>query len=1227
MKERIKLSEITSELRSSYLDYALSVIISRALPDVRDGLKPVQRRILYVMRELGLWPNEKFTKCANIVGNTIARYHPHGDQAVYETLVRLAQDFSMRYPLVIGQGNFGSIDGDPPAAYRYCITGDSIVITNRCLEKIDKIADKEEIENLNIKVLSFGGNINKASKWFDSGIHPVYEVKTYRGYSIKGTSNHPILVLSKDENRKPIFVWKLIGEIEKGDFAVIDRNSDLLWPEKNPLLINYYPQKSGKIKIKKLPLILDENLSFLLGFILAEGSIYINSKKNYKKLHIPATSLHLYKKIKNILKEIFPDTNITVKKRKPSSLGKKYYYSIEISSSYVIEFLENLGLKTKKAKEKEIPYIVFDSNKKTLGAFLRGLFEGGGSITGLKINSPRVILISKSEKLIKETQVILLRFGIVSFRRFDKSKDYWLLIINGKENLEKFLKYINFETKEKIRKLEKAVKSSKGANSKTDYIPYLSSYFRNKYLNSKIPYKYKEWLIKHNIDRYSKIREYYEELRKILDKEDIELINFLIKTNYLFDKIVDKKYVGKERVYSLKIESNCHSFVANGFINHNTEAKLSNFAVEMLADVEKETVDFRPNYDNTRKEPVVLPSRIPQLILNGSLGIAVGMATNIPPHNLVEVSNAIKKLIENPNLDLKQILEIIKGPDFPTGGVVYGKKSLFEAYKTGRGGIVIRGKVNIEETKRGGKRIVITEIPWQVNKAELVEQIANLSLNKILPEIKEIRDESNKEGIRVVIETSEKDDKTLNNIIEKLYRLTDLQKNYYFNFIALEDGIQPKLFNLKDLLLSWINHRREVIRRRTKFDLERTKERIEILEGFKKALQDIDTVIRIIRRSADRETARKNLIQKLKINQRQADAILEMPLRTLTSLETKRIIDELNEKLKLKKELETILKYPKKIDEIIIKETEEVAKKYGDKRKTEIREEEITVSKYEEEIPEEDVLLFINQKRFVKTFKIDTPIEKIIKDKENFGKLILTKTTEKLLAYSKKGKFYSLNVYDFYTSSKYLETNLIIEKGDEILDVIRPVGADNVIIFTKNGLGKKVNIKDIISVKRTGVQGIKLKNDDEVIKVLLDDKRFNIFLIAKDGNGIGIKNDLPVQTRAGSGVKVIKLQNTNLFNASLLNKNYILLAFSNGFFKKISIKEINIQKRGGKGIKIFEPKDKFGELVFADCVNDDDTLAIINEKIEFIKAKNIQVVKRINQPIKILDKITKVELI
>ncbi|GIW66397.1 MAG: DNA gyrase subunit A [Candidatus Parcubacteria bacterium] len=777
MKESIKISEITQELKNSYLDYALSVIISRALPDVRDGLKPVQRRILYVMKELGLWPNEKFTKCANVVGNTIARYHPHGDQAVYETLVRLAQDFSMRYPIVWGQGNFGSIDGDPPAAYRY------------------------------------------------------------------------------------------------------------------------------------------------------------------------------------------------------------------------------------------------------------------------------------------------------------------------------------------------------------------------------------------------------------------------------------------------------------------TESKLTPIAVEMLADIDKNTVDFRPNYDNTRQEPIVLPAKLPNLIVNGSLGIAVGMATNIPPHNLIEVGQAVKQLISNPDISIKELLKFIKGPDFPTGGIIYGKKTLLEAYQTGRGSIIVRGKIGVEETKRGSKYLVITEIPWQVNKSELVRQIADLGLNKILPQIKEVRDESNREGIRIIIELNDKDDRLIQNTVNKIYRLTDLQKNYYFNLIALENGLQPKLFNLKNLLFNWLEHRREVIKRRTKYDLEKTKERIEILEGFKKAIQNIDLVIKIIKKSTDRQTAKKNLISKLKINERQAEAILEMPLRSLTSLETKRIIDELNQKLKLKAELESILKYPKKIDELIIKDIEELIEKFGDQRRTQIIEEDLIQFSEEKEIIKEDILLLINQKRLVKSYNLNTPIEKILKNKDDFGKIILTNTQEKILTYSQKGKLYSIPVIEFYENNKYIESTIILDKDDHLLDILRLTGGDYFLCLTKLGLGKKIKLDEIITNRKSGIQVIKLKHNDTLRKALIINDN-SIIIFTKNGFALGIKNNIPIQGRTSAGVRLIKLyENDEVFNVSSVNKNYVLLIFSNGYFKKFSVKEINFQKRGGKGIKIFDIRDKFGELVFVDLINNDDKILLVNEKIEIISAKDIKETKRINQPIKLTDKIYSANII
>lgn len=757
---KIIVQEISEELKRSYLDYAVSVIVSRALPDVRDGLKPVQRRILYVMKELGLWSNEKFTKCANIVGNTIARYHPHGDMAVYEALVRMAQDFSLRYPLVIGQGNFGSVDGDPPAAYRY------------------------------------------------------------------------------------------------------------------------------------------------------------------------------------------------------------------------------------------------------------------------------------------------------------------------------------------------------------------------------------------------------------------------------------------------------------------TEAKLSKFAEEMLADIDKETVDFRPNYDNTHKEPVVLPAKIPNLIINGSVGIAVGMATNIPPHNLTEVLLAVKEIIKNPKISNKELLKIIKGPDFPTGGLVYGGKRLEKAYEDGRGGIIVRGEIDLEETKRGKEYLVIKSIPWQVNKADLVKEIANLALEKVIEEIKDVRDESNKEGIRIVIEI--KSNSNIEKLKEDLYRLTSLQKIYYFNSIALENGIQPKIFSLKEILVSWIEHRKEVIKRKTKFDLEKNKERVHLLEGFDKALENLDRVIETIKKSKDRKEALENLMKKFKLTEKQADAILEMPLRTLTQMERHKILEELKQRKSLIQELEMILKNPKKIEEIIIQEADEIIKKYPSERLTKIIEEEIETKK--EEIIEKTVFFWVNSKNQVSLIdpeKLD--VNKLL-NKDEFPKnLFLISTKEKILAISQKGKIYTLPVY-FYLNpkNKYLETPISLEKDERIINIF-PVKFKNLILVTKKGLIKKINCEDVISNRKTGVQAIKLETNDEVVAGFNLKGSEEIWLISQEGNILIFKDNLPLQKRNARGVRGMKGE---IIFAGSKKGNKMLFIFNKGFVKLIDLKEIKIQNRGGKGIFVFE-KEKYGNLIFVKDIEEEKEIVISDGEIKRVNLKNIPLIKRTNAPKKL----------
>ena len=757
MKEKIISQEISQELRQAYLDYAMSVIVSRALPDARDGLKPVQRRILYTMKELGLWPNEKFTKCANVVGTTIARYHPHGDQAVYDALVRMAQNFSLNYPLLIGQGNFGSIDGDPPAAYRY------------------------------------------------------------------------------------------------------------------------------------------------------------------------------------------------------------------------------------------------------------------------------------------------------------------------------------------------------------------------------------------------------------------------------------------------------------------TETKLSRFAVEMLADIDKETVDFRPNYDNTREEPVVLPSKIPNLIINGSLGIAVGMATSIPPHNLTEVMSAIKFLIQKPDAETEEILNFIKGPDFPTGGKIYGGEKLKEIYEQGKGGITLVGEVQIESGRK--ERLIITSIPWQVNKAELVKEIATLALEKVLAEIKDVRDESSKEGIRIVIET--RPGANLEKLKENLYRLTSLSKTFYFNLIALDKGIQPKLFSLKELLLAWIEHRREVIRRRTKFDLEKNKERAHLLEGFDIALANLDKVINLIKKSKDKKEAMENLMKKFKLSEKQAEAILEMPLRTLTQMERHKILEELKERVSLIKELELILKNPKKIDEIILSEAEEIIKNYPSERLTEIVKEEKIFS-LKKIVPEEKVWLAIDNKNLVSLIPVEKfNLDKFLKNK-NLPKILApVSTLDKLILVSKLGRVYNLDLANFYHTPQYLESQISISKEDEIKKILILEKAKYLLLIFSNGLGKKINLDEVLTQRRSGIQVSK----EEVVDAFLLSGGETIGALSSAGNILLFKENLPLQGKTAKGVKIMKLKNSKITSAFIKNSDLLILIFDQGFYKKVDLKEIKVQNRGGVGVKIFEPK--YGNLLFSQTIKEEKEIILSDDKLKRIEIKKLPLMKRTQAPKKI----------
>lgn len=793
---KIEKREIVSEMRESYLDYAMSVIISRALPDVRDGLKPVHRRILYVMKELGLDHSAKYKKCAAVVGDTLSRYHPHGDQSVYDALARFAQDFSMRYPLIDGQGNFGSIDGDPAAAYRY------------------------------------------------------------------------------------------------------------------------------------------------------------------------------------------------------------------------------------------------------------------------------------------------------------------------------------------------------------------------------------------------------------------------------------------------------------------TESRLMLLAEELLGDLEKDTVDWQPNYDGTKKEPKVLPAKVPNLLLNGALGIAVGMATNIPPHNLGEISDALSHLIDNPEAQTSDLLKIVSGPDFPTGGIIYNKKEISEAYKTGRGPIVVRGRAEIIlEGKR--HQIIISEIPYAVVKSSLVEKIASLAVEKKIEGIKDIRDESDKEGMRIVIDL--KTDSQPQKILNQLYQFTDLQKTFHMHMLALVNGIQPRTLSLKEVLEEFLKFRREVIRRRTQFELDRAKERYHIIEGLSRALADIDAVIKTIRTSKDRESAKLNLMKKFKFTEIQAVAILEMRLQTLVNLEREKIEAELKEKIKLIKELTLILKEPKRILGIIKDELKKINEKFADKRRTQVVSSALSEFKEEDLIKEEDVIIAISSDGYIKRVKADAfkvqkrggkgvsggAVAASEEEEENVSALFSCKSHDRLLFFSNFGKVYQTKAYEVPEGSRNSKGKAILnlfslvanEKINTVLNMNQSKNETKqfLTLATRDGIIKRTELSLYDNIKGRGIAAMKLKNGDEVIGAKITSGDAELILITQLGRAIRFKETkIRPMSRNSSGIKGIRLVKNDsvvVFDAFNKDKNKILLVTQSGFAKQTDLKEYRLQNRGGAGIKVSKITIKTGPvsagLVYSLEAED---LIITSSKGQIIRIKisAVPVLKRTSQGVKVL---------
>lgn len=676
-----------------------------------------------------------------------------------------------------------------------------------------------------------------------------------------------------------------------------------------------------------------------------------------------------------------------------------------------------------------------------------------------------------------------------------------------------------------------------------------------------------------------------------------------------------------------------------------TEAKLAPIAEEMLIDIEKETVDFVPNFDGQHKEPTVLPSNLPQLLLNGSMGIAVGMATNIPPHNLGELIDGIGHLADNPDATVEDLCEFVKGPDFPTGGIIYNKKDVLEAYRTGRGKIITRAKAEINETKAGAFQIIVTEMTYATNKATMIERIADLVKEGKIIGIKDIRDESDKEGVRLVIDL--KKDAYPQKVLNKLYDLTDLQKNFNVNMLALVNGIEPAVLNLKSIFEYYIAHRKEVITRRTRYDLEKAKDRAHILEGLKKALDHIDAIIETIKKSKTKEDAHANLMQRFKLSDRQATAILEMRLQTLSGLERKKIEDELEEKLKLIAELESILKSEKKILGLVKSELGRVREKYGDERVTKIIKSGVAEFKQEDLVPNEEAIITISKEGYIKrmnptVYKVQKRggkgvIGATTKEGDEIEKLLGVMTHDNLLFFTNSGKVFQTKAYEIPESSRVSKGQSIVNflqlSGEEKVTAVIAFNKDDnykyLFMTTEMGTVKKTTLEEFDSVRRSGLIAIKLEKGDALRWVEATTGSDEVIITTSDGQAIHFKeSDVRPMGRSATGVRGIKLKKSDLvvgMDVFYKNQkgNQLLVITENGFGKRSDIKYYKLQKRGGSGIKTAMITAKTGKLVGADVINVDnleDDLILTSDKGQIIRIplKSISVLGRATQGVRVM---------
>ncbi|PMR61862.1 DNA topoisomerase IV [Verrucosispora sp. ts21] len=910
---RVFDNPLVTEVSDSYLEYAFSVIHSRALPDARDGLKPVHRRILYAMYESGFRPDRAHVKSARVVGDVMGRYHPHGDTAIYDAMVRMAQDFSLNVPLIDGHGNFGSPD-DGPAAARYCVTGDTRIrladgSSPRIGELVDLAPDSEA--DVDFEVLDKDGKAVRASKVFNSGVHPTIQIRTEAGFSLRGSENHLVLCLEAPLG-VPVFQWRRLDEVAPDTVVCIARNA---WYQVTPTAREYMLGVLGGAWVSE-------------GFASESRAGFNNTDE-----HFFGEVLHAYDQV--VGGQRYVSERHTRRDRKRIQELDVQEYAGGMAAFRASPLAELIG---HQARDKFVPQFVWTGGWGVKRAFLMALFEGDGGVRVAK-DSFTIQYTSFSERLTRDVQELLAEFGVIAcwrqYTRPSGSVEH-RLVISGMRNIAAFANRVGFlRTKQAV--LHRVLKRSplRPHRLSKDHAPFVAEYVRGALAFDRRG-SGRKWLTRHNFDRVERWET--ERLRivdRIKDPEILATILPVMDSGYRFERITEVTPCEPAEVYSIRVDTEDHSFLAGGFVNHNTEARMSREAMLLVGELGEETVDVEPNYDGSLTQPTVLPAAFPNLLVNGTSGIAVGMATNMIPHNLGEVVSAARWLIRHPNATLDKLMEFVPGPDLPTGGLLLGLDEVRRAYETGRGVVRMRGKVEIGplEGSRGRQAITVVELPYGVGAEKVIAAITNeVTKTKRLTGIADVKDLTDREnGTRLVIEC--KVGVNPQALLADLYRLTPLEQSFGVNNLVLVDG-QPRTLGLKALLEVFLAHRYEVVTRRSAYRRRKREERLHLVDGLLIALLDIDKVVKLIRASEDAQEAKDGLMRRFKLSEIQASYILDTPLRRLTKYDRLELEAE-QEKLRAEiAELSTILDDENVLKKLVSDELAAVVKQFAAPRRT-----------------------------------------------------------------------------------------------------------------------------------------------------------------------------------------------------------------------------------------------------------------------------------------------------